>query len=155
MNPRIARIVATGGLAALMAVPAFSQIPVPPLPNLEVHITNEHPPRARYERRTERPGPDYVWVAGSYDWQDGRWAWIPGRWERPEQHAYWVKPQYVRDADSWRYEPGHWSNQRLAEGTDYRDWHERHHQDRKHDRRWDRERDRDQNRDGYSRRDNQ
>ena len=155
MNPRIPRIVAAGGFAALLAVPAFSQIPLPPMPNLEVHITNGHPPAAHYEHRPASPGHGYVWVAGSYDWQDGRWAWIPGRWDRPEAHAYWVKARYVRDGNSYRYEPGHWSNQRLAMGTDYREWHDRHHNDRNHDRRWDHEQERYNHDDHVSRRDNQ
>jgi len=136
---RIAKIAAAAGFAALLAGPAIAQIPIPPLPNLEVHIAQGPPPAVRYEHRPHRPGSDYVWVAGQYDWQDGRWAWIPGRWDRPEVRGVtWVRPRYVRDGSStYRYEPGHWSNQRLAMGSDYRDWHEKHHNDRDHDRHWD------------------
>jgi hypothetical protein len=141
MNPRIAKILGASAFAAILAGPALAQIP---FPNLEVHITNGAPPRPRYERRPARPGADYVWVGGFYDWRDGRWDWTPGRWDRPERRdVRWVAPRYVRDSDSYRYEPGHWSNQRLAEGSDYREWHEKHHNDRGHDRRWDREHERD------------
>lgn len=141
MNPRIARILAAGAFTTILAGPALAQIPVP---NLEVHITSGPPPRIRHERRVARPGPDYVWVAGAYDWNGGQWAWVPGRWERPESRSVrWQAPRYIRDGGSYRYEPGHWSNQRLAEGNDYREWHEKHHNDRGHDRRWDRDHDRD------------
>lgn len=154
MNPRIAKMIAAGGFAALLAGPALAQIPLPPLPNLEVHITNERPPAPRYERRIRRPGPDYVWVAGSYDWQDGRWAWVPGRWDRPQGRARWIGARYVRDGGGYRYEPGHWSTQRLAVGSDYREWHDRHHNDRNHDRRWDRDPDDRDNRDNRNNRNN-
>jgi hypothetical protein len=148
MRYRLASTLALGALAAILAAPATAQIPVPPLPSLEIHFAANAPPRPRVERRTVRPGSDYTWVAGSWDWQGSQWGWLPGRWVRPEaRNVAWVRPVYVRDGGGYRYQPGHWSNQRIVEGSDYREWHEKHHNDRDHDRRWDRERDRDQGRD--------
>jgi hypothetical protein len=106
-------------LASAVALPALRQIPVPPpppLPNLEVRIVAAEPPPPRREviLYEQRPGTDYVWVNGSYDWQGDAWVWVPGRWElRPAPRVTWVRPHYVRVEEGWRYEPAHWSNQKL------------------------------------------
>ena len=158
MNTRIATTLSAGALVALFAATAPAQIPMPPVPNLQIHIATEAPPHLRHERRSPRPGPDYVWINGAWAWEGGQWAWVPGRWDRPaERHARWVSPRYAHDGDGYRYEPGHWSNERIVEGDDYREWHARHHNDRNHDRSYDREHrdDRDHDRDRDRDRDHQ
>lgn len=120
-------------LVTLMGVPAAAQVDVN-VPGLEIRVGHRAPPPLRRERLLPRPGPDYVWVPGAWDWQGSDWVWVGGRWDRPHGHARWVRARYRREADAYRYEPGHWSDQRLAEGEDYRRWREerRHHRD--HDR---------------------
>jgi len=126
-----------------VASAALPQIPVPPLPGLDVRITTGRPPALRYQRRGVRPGRDYVWVNGSWDWDGGRWRWIEGRWERPiEAQAYWIPARYIRTTRGYIYEPGHWSNQTVVVTDDIRtrrEWrrHERQHEieiQREHDR---------------------
>lgn len=51
------------------------------------------PPPPRY-RRPRQPGNNYVWIEGSYQWQNGAYVWQRGRWER----------QRV----GYRHEPGRW-----------------------------------------------
>lgn len=123
-------------VAAGLCAPAAAQIPVPPLPHVEIHFAHSHPPHPRHEYRAAMPGPGYVWVNGFWDWQATNWIWIPGRWERPAvEGSTWVEPHYYRESTGYRYEPGHWSNQRLEEGSDYREWREKHHHngDREHE----------------------
>jgi hypothetical protein len=140
MFGKILKSTAPIALAALFALPAGAQIPVP---NLEIHISHSHPPRLRHERVPPRPGEGYVWIGGNWDWRDNRWAWAPGRWDRPaESSVTWVTPRYERDSGYYRYEPGHWSNQHIVEGEDYRGWKEKHHHGA-------RDRDRDHNRDNH------
>jgi len=145
-------------LAALVGVTAgtaLAQIPVPvpvpvPLPGLEVRFSTGRPPAVRYERRAARPGPDYVWVAGFWDWDGARWRWIPGRWElRVEPEAYWIAPRYVRSDRGYIYEPGHWSNQTIVVGDDLRQRREWRRHEREHERELERERDRDRYRDQF------
>lgn len=116
-----------------VAAAALPQIPVPPLPGLDVRITTGRPPAARYQRRGHRPGPDYVWVNGSWDWDGGRYRWIEGRWERPiEARATWIPARYIRTTRGYIYEPGHWSNQQVVVNDDIRarpEWR-RYHRDR-------------------------
>ncbi|HEY3173286.1 MAG TPA: YXWGXW repeat-containing protein [Thermoanaerobaculia bacterium] len=136
MFKRIVRSISIAALAAVVSAPLFAQLPppppVPPLPGLEIRIGRQAPPRIRRERRTARPGRDYIWVEGFWDWQGDNWVWIPGRWVVPEggRRVHWVRARYVREYGGWRYVPGHWSNQRVIEGEDYRRWREEHRRER-------------------------
>ena len=129
-------VTAAAACLALLPGSAIAQVRVD-LPGIEIRVGHVAPPRLRYERRPHRPGPEYVWLAGAWDWQGTGWIWVPGRWDRPaERGVKWVVPRYRREDTGWRYEPGHWSNQRLVEGDDYRRWrseHGRRHDDRHDD----------------------
>lgn len=146
-------LTATGLLVLLsssLAGPATAQlhIPVPPLPGLEIRISNEAPPRIRRERTPVRPDREHVYIKGHWDWQGDQWVWVSGRWERPSSRSNrWIAARYVRDGRAWRYEPGHWSDQRVIEGDDYRRWKEENHRGRGRGR--DRDHDRDRDRDGH------
>jgi hypothetical protein len=121
----------TGGIAvgALAQIP----VPIPPLPGLDVRITNGRPPAPRYERRVESPGQGYVYVKGFWHWDGGRWQWVSGRWDRPAvAEGYWIPARYVRSGRGTIYEPGHWSNQQVVvndeiRGNKYWRQHEREH----------------------------
>jgi hypothetical protein len=42
------------------------------------------------------PGPNYVWVAGHYDWDGYQYVWVDGQWVlTPFYGAVWVNPVYV------------------------------------------------------------
>jgi WXXGXW repeat (2 copies) len=144
MLKQILKVVAPLALTVLVTAPLAAQIPLPPLPGLEIRVGHTAPPPLRVEVRPSRPSRDHVWAPGSWDWQGNDWAWAPGRWDRPERHgSRWIKARYVREGRGWRYEPGHWSYQRVVEGDDYRRWRSEQHGDR--DRR-DHDRDRDHDR---------
>lgn len=111
------------GLLLGLAIDAFGQIPAPPvpppppLPSIHMRIVHSAPPPARREVIVyhERPGRDYVWTRGAYDWEEDRWVWVPGRWvARPARHAHWVRARYMRIHGHWHYIPGHWSNQSVV-----------------------------------------
>ena len=139
--------VLVGGMAAT-ALPQFP--PPPPLPGLEVRFSEGRPPRLRSERRGPRPGPDYVWVAGSWDSDGRRWNWVPGRWAPPvAPEAYWIPARYVRTGRGTIYEPGHWSNQQVIVGEDIRARKEWRQHERDHERELERERNREYYRDKY------
>jgi YXWGXW repeat-containing protein len=139
------------GLLAGIAAPALTQIPVPPpppLPGLEVRITTGRPPSPRYERRAPRPGANYVWVGGFWNWDNRNWRWVPGRWEtRVAPEAYWIPARYIRTHRGYIYEPGHWSNQTVLVGDDIRRRNEWRRHEREHERELKRERDRERYRD--------
>jgi hypothetical protein len=55
------------------------------------------PPPLRREVVCARPGPDYTWVGGYWDWRPAlrNYAWVGGRWTRPGFHdAFWVAPRW-------------------------------------------------------------
>ena len=138
MQRLLGKSLAAMALLFLSAMPAAAQLGVRvdiPLPGLEIRVGHRAPPRVRREMKPRRPGQDFVWVRGSWDWQRDDWNWIPGRWERPEyRNARWIRARYVRQGHSWRYEPAHGSNQRIVEGDDYRRWRETNDRDRGRDR---------------------
>lgn len=152
MLKRILQSVVPVALAVLAAAPLTAQIPLPPLPGLEIRIGHSAPPAFRQEVRTVRPSRDHVWARGSWDWQGNDWAWTPGRWDRPERRgSRWIQARYAREGSGWRYEPAHWSYQRVVEGEDYRRWRSEYRGRRGHDgdgRRSDDRRDHDRDRDG-------
>lgn len=139
-----------------LAAQALSQIPVPPpFPGLEVRITTGGPPAVRHEHQGPRPGRDYVWVAGFWHSDGGRWEWVPGRWERPvARDAHWIAPRYIRAERGYIYEPGHWSNQRVIVSDDIRERSEWRHHERDHEREIDREHNHDYHHDNDRDRDN-
>ena len=133
-----------------VASAALPQIPVPPLPGLDVRITTGRPPALRYQRRGPRPGRDYVWVNGSWDWDGGRWRWIEGRWDHPlVADSYWIPARYIRTTRGYIYEPGHWSNQQVVVNDDIRTRREWRRHEREHEIEIQRERDRNRYRDQF------
>lgn len=124
----LGKSIAAAAFALLASLPAAAQVGFRadiPLPGLEIRIGRTAPPSRQHERRPTRPGRDYVWLRGSWDWQGSDWVWVPGRWERPgHRSARWVDARYTREGQVWRYEPAHWSHERLTPGDDYRRWQE-------------------------------
>lgn len=57
------------------------------------------------------PGPRYVWVNDSWEW-DGRsrvYVMRPGYWVEPKRtSAVWVDGQWVQVRGGWKYVRGHW-----------------------------------------------
>jgi hypothetical protein len=69
------------------------------------------PPALQEEVVVVRPGPDYVWIGGYWDWDVGvrHYAWRPGRWDRPPHaHAVWEAPRYEKRGERHYYHRGHW-----------------------------------------------
>jgi hypothetical protein len=58
-----------------------------------VGVVGATPPPPPPETVVVAPGPDFVWVGGTWLWFGSRWAWRPGYWHRP------VHPYYRRH---WR-----------------------------------------------------
>jgi hypothetical protein len=130
MYKQIFKSLVLSSFGILLAIPASADIRAT-LGELHIRIANDRPPQERYERRSERPDRDSVWIKGYWDRRDDKWDWIAGRWERPrDRNTHWVKARYQRDHSAWRYEPAHWSNEQLVEGDDYRQWHDEHRSDR-------------------------
>ena len=151
MNSKVLQRTILGAvLAGGTALGALAQIPVPPLPGLDVRITTRRPPPLRVERRSPRPGDGYLWVQGQWNWDGDRWDWVPGRWDRPAvAEAYWIPARYIRTSRGTIYEPGHWSNQQVVVTDDIRRnrWWRQH--ERMHERELEQERDRNRYRDNY------
>ena len=72
-------------------------------------VVKVRPPRAVVERRSVRPGRDYIWVAGYHRWNGNRYVWEAGRWDRPPHpHAVWVAPRWRHRHNGWVFVEGRW-----------------------------------------------
>jgi len=75
-------------------------------------VVQEAPPPVIVERRPAPPAAGYIWIDGSWDWNNQRYVWQAGRYERPPQpDVVWIAPRYERDASGYRYSRGQWGKQ--------------------------------------------
>jgi uncharacterized protein YcfJ len=80
-----------------------------PPPNAEVVTSAPPPPAPIVEEVVVAPGPDYVWIDGSWIWVSGRWVWGRGYWALPPYwHAMWVRGGWVRGRRGYVWMGGHW-----------------------------------------------
>ena len=77
------------------------------------YVVVQSPPPALQVETVPAPQSGMVWVPGSYDYTDGRYAWVAGHFE-PERAGYvYVSPTYKEG----RYYKGRWSNDEEHGGT--------------------------------------
>jgi hypothetical protein len=108
-------VVYAGTAGAQPQPPMPPGMSAPPMPgDLHVRIFPQAPPQRRHEVRSERPGPNHVWIRGDWHHTGQEWGWSDGRWsEPPRHHAKWVGPRYQKVRGGTRYIPGHWSHERV------------------------------------------
>jgi hypothetical protein len=56
----------------------------------------------QYEVVPEQPGPDYVWIDGSWNWQGTAWVWVPGKWVWRGEPNIIIVPRYHYYHYGWR-----------------------------------------------------
>ena len=73
------------------------------------YVATEPPPAAQYEVITPSPGPDYVWISGSWGYSSGHYEWDRGRWDRrPHADARWVESRWEHSDRGWEHHRGYW-----------------------------------------------
>jgi hypothetical protein len=82
--------------------------PLGPRPPVYVEVAPP-PPRVRFEVRPPRPSPGYIWIGGSWGWDNGAHVWMDGQWAAPPQPGYiWAPARWQRRGHRWSYQPGYW-----------------------------------------------
>lgn len=66
------------------------------------------PPPAKKEVRTARPGPNYVWITGHWNWSSGRYVWIRGHWVKNKPGKNWVPGHWTKKGRRYVWIKGHW-----------------------------------------------
>ncbi len=59
------------------------------------------------------PGPDYVWVAGHWEWDTpgNRWIWYGGAWQKPPTPAsIWQAGYWSQQGGNWVWVGSHWAS---------------------------------------------
>lgn len=56
------------------------------------------------------PGPTYVWVNDSWNWNRDARVYVvkPGYWVEPKRKAVWVDGRWVKTRRGWKYAKGYW-----------------------------------------------
>jgi hypothetical protein len=101
--------------APVVAVPTPAPTIVVPSPAPVVAVTTDivvpdaPPPPPEPEIRVAAPGPDHIWIAGYWGWENGRRQWFRGHWERPP-HGYrvWVQPRWEHRPHGYVFVRGYW-----------------------------------------------
>ncbi len=74
-------------------------------------VADVAPPRSPRERPSRKPGPDYFWVDGHYEWLKTKkiYHWRPGRWEKFRK-GYRLAPAHYKALNDgrWQYYPERW-----------------------------------------------
>ena len=92
----------------LGAAPAFAQFGV------DVRIGYAPPPLPDEYDQAPLPGPDYIWVPGTWAWSDDidDYYWVPGYWDLPpEPGLLWTPAWWGWDDNAYRYHQGYWGHQ--------------------------------------------
>jgi hypothetical protein len=100
----------TIALAVLVSALAFSSIASADRIGISLRV-NAPPPPIREEVVVARPGPDFVWVRGRWDWVGGArgYVWLPGAWVRPPHvRALWIEPHYEFRRGRHYFVRGYW-----------------------------------------------
>lgn len=97
-----ATCLATAGVAASVALPAQAQVSI----GVELAPTTAPPP-PRYEAVPVVES-GYVWVPGSWRWNDGRYVWREGYREHARPGYHWREPRWEHGARGWVMYEGGW-----------------------------------------------
>ncbi|MGE0397335.1 MAG: IPT/TIG domain-containing protein [Kofleriaceae bacterium] len=81
--------------------------PPPVAPPVANDGPREAPPAPRDERH-EPSRAGYVWVAGEWDWKNGKYEWVPGHWERERANKQWRASRWEQRDGRWMRTPGDW-----------------------------------------------
>lgn len=66
------------------------------------------PPPPRKIVKIHKPGPNYFWVPGHYEWRHGSYHWVSGHWAKKRAGMVWVSGHWVKRGGNWVYVKGHW-----------------------------------------------
>jgi hypothetical protein len=89
--------------------PVYAQPQPPPPPPTAIVIVEREPPPPRIERIPPSPGPDHVWIAGFWFWQNGRHVWMHGHYaKRPNPRAEWEAGRWDHRPNGWIWIEGRW-----------------------------------------------
>lgn len=78
--------------------------------SVDLVYAERRPPPERVEYIGVAPGPDFVWVAGYWQWRGNDYRWVHGRWV-PLERGYrrWVPGHWNHKRGRWYWVDGRWS----------------------------------------------
>ena len=77
-------------------------------PPTETAVVSEPPPPVA-ETVVVAPGPDYIWIGGTWAWCGGGWVWCGGHWAvPPHPHAVWIVGGWEVSHGRRAWRAGYW-----------------------------------------------
>src|SRR5580698_1956795 len=67
------------------------------------------PPAPEADPQGSAPGPDHVWVAGTWRFLGGHYVWNRGRWETPRSGYSLVPGRWAEENGRWVRHPARWA----------------------------------------------
>jgi hypothetical protein len=100
MNSHTRFVLAGAACIAAVAV-VRSQSPVPQAYSA---------PQAESQTMGSPPSRDYVWMAGHWNSEEGKWKWAAGHWDLPpNRSAVWVPGHWIQGSSGWVWTNGAWN----------------------------------------------
>jgi len=100
------------GFGINLGYPVYDYPPPTNVYVVEQPVAKETPPPS--------PGPDYVWIAGHWEWDlpGKRWVWQGGSWQKPPSPgAVWQTGYWSMSNGAWTWVASHWAAAQPANST--------------------------------------
>lgn len=83
-------------------------------------VTPDPPPPPRDVTRPPKPGDGFLWIAGHWSFNNGKFDWTAGEWRKvPDPGFIWVDGGWTRTPKGYKYLPGYWdrkADKRIHDG---------------------------------------
>ena len=67
-----------------------------------------HPPTAKAEVRSAKPGAKYTWAAGHWKWNGHGYVWVDGHWMKNKKGKTWAPGQWKKAPSGTVWVAGYW-----------------------------------------------
>jgi hypothetical protein len=100
---RLIHLIVMGAVASIFFLPLGSEASV------RVYLRIGPPPIHTVKViRPVKPYRDAVWVAGHWNYMNGRHCWAAGYWIENRPNFVYVQPHWVKSGRGFYFVPGHW-----------------------------------------------
>jgi len=69
---------------------------------------HQPPPPKQVRVKARKPGPNYFWITGHWEWRHGRYVWKQGHWKKTRKNRHWVSGHWKQIPRGWVWIKGHW-----------------------------------------------
>ena len=90
-----------------------------PVPSANFTYISSPPPDQVNENPSGRPGNDYFWMAGYWNYEQNKYVWYSGSWEKLDPNWVYVPAFYAWRPEGYVFVPAYWDWPIETRGTSY------------------------------------